>query len=69
MDASRGDDEPEVFNSVHMEGTLRDFHMKVSFMQMLEDTTNVVAMLLGRVGEDEDIIEIHDDEEINHVLK
>jgi hypothetical protein len=30
---------------------------------------NVVVMLLGRVGEDEDIIEIHDDKEIDHVLK
>jgi hypothetical protein len=36
---------------------------------MLEDMTNVVTMLLRRVREDEDIIEIHNDEEINHVLK
>jgi hypothetical protein len=69
MDASRGDDESKVFDSVHMGGTLQDFGMKVSFMQTLEDMTNVVAMLLRRVREDEDIIKIHDDEEINHVLK
>jgi hypothetical protein len=43
--------------------------MKVSFTQTLEDVTNVVVMLLGRVGEDEDIIKIHNDEEIDHVLK
>jgi hypothetical protein len=69
MDASGGDDEPEVFDSVCMEGTLRDLGVKVSFVQTLEDVMNVVAMLLGRVREDEDIIKIHDDEEIDHVLK
>jgi hypothetical protein len=69
MDASGGDDEPEVFDSVHMEGTLQDFCAKVSFAQVLEDMTNVVAMLLGGVREDEDIIKIHNDEEVDHVLE
>jgi hypothetical protein len=69
MDASGGDDGPKVFNSVHMECTLRDFGAKVSFMQTLEDVMNMVAMLLGRVREDEDIIKINNDKEIDHVLK
>jgi hypothetical protein len=47
MDASGGDDEPNVFNSVHMEGTLQDFGMKVPFMKMLEHIMDVVMMLVG----------------------
>jgi hypothetical protein len=69
MDASGGDDEPKVFDSVHMEGTLQDFGTKVSFTQALEDATNAVMMLLKGVREDEDIIKIHDDEEVDHVLE
>jgi hypothetical protein len=69
VDASRGDDEPEIFDSVHMEGTLWDFGVKVSLAQALEHVMNMVMMLLKGVGENEDIIKIHDDEEIDHVLK
>jgi hypothetical protein len=69
VDASGSDDKSKIFNSVCMEGTLRDFGTKVSFMQALEDAPNMVVMLLGGVGEDEDIIKIHDDEEVDHVLE
>jgi hypothetical protein len=47
MDASRGDDEPEVFDSVCMEGTLQDFGTKVPFMKALEYVTDMVMMLIG----------------------
>jgi hypothetical protein len=69
VDASGGDDESEIFNSVCMEGTLQYFGVKVSFAQALEHAMNMVMMLLEGVREDEDILEIQDDKEINHVFK
>jgi hypothetical protein len=69
MDASRGDDEPEVFDSVHMEGTLRDFGAKVPFTKALEYVMDVVAMLVRRIGEDEYIVKIYYDEQVNHVME
>jgi hypothetical protein len=69
MDASGGDDEPEVFDSVHMEGTLRDFGVKVPFAKALEYAMDVVAMLIGRIGEDEYIVEIYYDKQVNHVME
>jgi hypothetical protein len=69
MDASGGDDEPEVFNSVCMEGTLRDFGVKVPFAKALEYATDGVMMLVGQIGEDEYIVEIYYDEQVNHVME
>jgi hypothetical protein len=69
MDASRGDDEPEVFNSVHMEGTLQDFGAKVPFTKMLEYVTDVVTMLIRWTGKNEYIIKIYYDEQVNHVME
>jgi hypothetical protein len=69
MDASGGDDEPKVFDSVHMEGTLQDFGAKVPFMKALEYAMDMVMMLIKQVGEDEYIIEIYYDEQVNHVVE
>jgi hypothetical protein len=69
MDTSGGDDEPEVFDSVCMEGTLQDFGAKVPFAKALEYAMDVVTMLIGRIGEDEYIIEIYYDEQVNHVVE
>jgi hypothetical protein len=69
MDTSGGDDEPEVFNSVHMEGTLQDFGAKVPFAKALEYVTDVVAMLVRQIGEDEYIVEIYYDKQVNHVME
>jgi hypothetical protein len=69
MDTSGGDDEPEVFDSVCMEGTLRDFGVKVPFAKALEYVMDMVTMLIGRIGEDEYIIEIYYDEQVNHVVE
>jgi hypothetical protein len=69
MDASRGDDEPEVFDSVCMEGTLWDFGAKVPFMKVLEYATDVVVMLIRQIGKDEYIVEIYYDKQVNHVVE
>jgi hypothetical protein len=69
MDASGGNDEAEVFNSVHMEGTLRDFSMKVPFAKALEYVTDVVMMLVGRIGKDEYIVKIYYDKQVSHVVE
>jgi hypothetical protein len=69
MDASGGDDEPEVFDSVHMEGTLRDFGVKVPFVKVLEYTMDMITMLIGQIGKDEYIVKIYYDKQVNHVVE
>jgi hypothetical protein len=66
---AHGGDEPKVFDSVHVEGTLWDLGSKVSFVEVLEYVTNVAAVLLEQVGENEDVIKIYNDKKINHVLE
>jgi hypothetical protein len=69
VDTCWGDDEPEVFDSVRVEDTLQDFGVKVSFTEVLEYATNMAVVLPKRVRENEDVIEIYDDEKIDHVLE
>jgi hypothetical protein len=69
VDAHWGDDEPEVFDSVCVEGTLQDLGAKVSFTEVLEYTMNVATVLFKWVRENEYVIKIYDDEKVNHVLE
>jgi hypothetical protein len=69
MDASGGNDEPEVFDSVRMEGTPQDFGVKVPFAKVLEYMMDMVAMLIRRIGKYECIVEIYYDKQVNHVVE
>jgi hypothetical protein len=69
VDTHQGDDEPEVFDSVHVEGTLRDLGAKVSFAEVLEYVMNVAMVLFEQVRENEDVIKIYNDEKVDYVLE